>query len=1083
MDKQTDLLQKQNNNQELQNEASDNTERRKLIAEINEQIPFLAYGLSEKIHQNGLQGKVSVLGKMGSSWGIGISKNNPRKDIPNVVIYPESVLMAERAVTNARLRHEIGNLNHSLGISLKKLRKWCEENQIDYRFLLPLVEAVQEASVNYLEMQNSFSNDPAAAFRPLYEEAVDVKDIADKISEGSLYKQAVDLTLLQALDSIGLIPHTVWQTAENNAAPQAAAMFTAKINSVIGQAVKTASPRIKIQLVRDYLWREFSQLISLDLKNETGALDSDGKEAVNSQNKEEETEILQKAIDSLQKQQQDKAANKDQRQEAVNELMEELRQALENPGGAPDFEDLQNMLNPQNNDDDAPLEDLVYKIEEVGIAREKLTENQLDLLERIHGFCRKTTEKYVRTMRFLMKNYQLRNKNFTDRIIEKIIQRHHDTPIFTIYSEDAGNEFLQEHKNELLTNGMEIFQTHSFMLSFNLPLLLGRFGYNRGKGRSAQAVAGGAVDWEHFYLSALPVIWIAVDYAIDDDMLFNIINPPHHHNWKKYFYLYEIINFPSDDFHLPPEDTADSGKSDDDEAAADTDVDDNRENNGSPEALNPNTGNTFDPNSNNQSTDAPNNDKSLDGEQMNSTSEAESSSPNNTPLSAEDSAESLRNDDVDMPETAEAQKDETADHIRDLQEQLADLREQLENNKTEDLLHKLLELLDKLKEAEKNEAGVKQAAKNMGDNEENEEDKEDGELPDSLLKPERRGQTPETRKGGVFNKRDISELFRELEDSREKIKSRFEQDDGQFLPIQEVDIEDIDDYLIAENTSVENLKALKHEQSRQLEAFYTEQSGLSGETLRRYAAYREETKDFVKDLIEFFTNKFSLDIDFDFMQNQWHGNRLQNSWTHKLIGIKRKGIVIEPTIFERRTIPKNTQFVWSVIIDNSASCSGEIIEEEKKVAVALIEVSKQLKIPLEILVFGDSENYTFLKTFDQELYGEQLAAIVKLDADHGTPDVATLNAACSSITDYVAQFNRSYNFVYFMTDGKSGSGSIQSVIRKFRREIVITGIGLAEASRSIRKTWGSNAVGVQDIRELSSILIRKIENQIEDIFD
>ena len=58
-------------------------EKANLIREINEQIPFLAYGLSEKIQRNGLGGKVSIRGMMGSSWGVGVSKNNPRKDIPN----------------------------------------------------------------------------------------------------------------------------------------------------------------------------------------------------------------------------------------------------------------------------------------------------------------------------------------------------------------------------------------------------------------------------------------------------------------------------------------------------------------------------------------------------------------------------------------------------------------------------------------------------------------------------------------------------------------------------------------------------------------------------------------------------------------------------------------------------------------------------------------------------------------------------------------------------------------------------------------------------------------------------------------
>ena len=207
-------------------------------------------------------------------------------------------------------------------------------------------------------------------------------------------------------------------------------------------------------------------------------------------------------------------------------------------------------------------------------------------------------------------------------------------------------------------------------------------------------------------------------------------------------------------------------------------------------------------------------------------------------------------------------------------------------------------------------------------------------------------------------------------------------------------------------------------------------------------------------------------------------------WTSKILGRTALGTTaIGPEIFERRSIPKKPQFVWSVIIDNSASCSGGTIEEEKKTAVALTEVASRLDIPLEIVTFGSLKEYTFLKTFDQELYGYQLSRLVQLDADQGTPDVVTLDAACSSVADYADSFNRPYNFVYFMTDGESGSGSIQSVVGKFKRNMVITGIGLAGAADSISQTWGKNSVEVEDVSKLSDILIRKIEDQIEETFD
>ena len=91
--------------EQLNDSPEQDRKRADLIREINEQIPFLAYGLSEKIQRNGLGGKVSIRGMMGSSWGVGVSKNNPRKDIPNIVVYPESILSEDRAVTNAQLRH------------------------------------------------------------------------------------------------------------------------------------------------------------------------------------------------------------------------------------------------------------------------------------------------------------------------------------------------------------------------------------------------------------------------------------------------------------------------------------------------------------------------------------------------------------------------------------------------------------------------------------------------------------------------------------------------------------------------------------------------------------------------------------------------------------------------------------------------------------------------------------------------------------------------------------------------------------------------------------------------------------------
>ena len=329
---------------------------------------------------------------------------------------------------------------------------------------------------------------------------------------------------------------------------------------------------------------------------------------------------------------------------------------------------------------------------------------------------------------------------------------------------------------------------------------------------------------------------------------------------------------------------------------------------------------------------------------------------------------------------------------------------------------------------------------------------------------------------------DLAELFSQLQETQEKLESSFSDAKSEQGGFREYEIDDQD---IEPDTveSIDNLEAIKEQQQRQLESIYREQSGLSGEALGRYIDYREDTRAFTDDLVTYFTEKFKMDTEYVYEKNQRRGNRLQRGWTSRILGRTALGATaIEPEVFERRSIPKKPQFVWSVIIDNSGSCSGDIIEEEKKTAVALTEVASRLNIPLEIVTFGGPNEYTFLKTFDQELYGDQLSRLVQLGADQSTPDVVTLNAACTSVADYADSFNRPYNFVYFMTDGESGSGSIQSVISKFKRDMVITGVGLAGAADSISSTWGKNSVGVEDVSKLSDTLIRKIEDQIEETF-
>ena len=286
------------------------------------------------------------------------------------------------------------------------------------------------------------------------------------------------------------------------------------------------------------------------------------------------------------------------------------------------------------------------------------------------------------------------------------------------------------------------------------------------------------------------------------------------------------------------------------------------------------------------------------------------------------------------------------------------------------------------------------------------------------------------------------------------------------------------------------LDEIKRQQQNKLESVYRELSGLEGEALKTYTEYRESMRDFISDLVDFFAEKFKLDKEFLYEKHQRRGARLEKGFTRNILGEKEGRVIVDLASLERKKPPQKPQINWSLVIDNSGSCSGEVIEQEKRLAVALIEVATTLDIPLEILTFGREEDkdgndveYVFLKSFEQEMYGDDLQKIVLLAADQGTPDVATLEAACSSAETFMDKFKRSNNFVYFMTDGQSGDGSIKDVIKKYRNNLVIIGVGLAGAAGSIATTWGKNALAVPDTAKLPGLFIRKMEQQIDQAFD
>lgn len=867
------------------------------------------------------------------------------------------------------------------------------------------------------------------------------------------------------------MPSSTQEIATAQASTDVNALFTTKTQSIIEQAIKSSSGRIKVQLIRDYLWPEFSKLIP-----EGGAdtaLVHNGEES-----RDDLTTTLQQTIEKLQKSRQRPPEESSERQTANQELLQEFKQKADQLQNKPMRAEAQNQstdmsertpqdteqeLSPEQVaeqlselqelmeqlgdieliDQNEELEHFTYDIREIGINEDELNEQQLELLNNMREFCQKTSLLYAKTMRFVMQAYQERNPNFTDSMLERMMLHHHDTPSFTIYGQGTAKDFIENGSPEL---GIERFETDGFLLNFNLPKLIGRYWYRGGNGNLSQPVEEGAIEWGHFYRSCMPVIWNSVDQTVSQGMLFDRINAFGQHDYQKYYYLYDVNRLP---FELPHESTSESGELDNSDEAQSNGGDGNQ--NGSEDG---GDGSESGAGESGAGTGA-----GL-GEDGQSAGEPGFGEANSGEQQALGDSDQLNGD----------------FELNNFEEALQALQASLQGSETgtpgglEELISQLQQRMNQLQEPG---GGNNPDGQDQGYPMGNEISGSENPVSDD---------NEEQSQGGYGNSRELSKLLGQLQDIQRKIDSPLAHSRTNDVPIQELELTD-EEMVSSAVESIENLEQIKQSQQRQLEALYREQSGLSGQALERYIDYREETRGFTGDLVEYFTDKFKLDKDYTYANNQRRGARLQKGWTNRVLGTTAAGPVIEPAVFERKSIPKSPQFVWSLIIDNSGSCGGDIIEEEKKTAVALVEVAKQLNIPLEIVTFGGSNDYQFLKTFDQDLFGDELAQLVRLNADEGTPDVATLNAACESVGDFADQFNRPYNFVYFMTDGESGSGSIASVIDKFKRDMVITGIGLAGAALSIANSWGRNSVGVEDVRQLSDVLIRKIENQIEETFD
>lgn len=878
----------------------------RIEAKVDDIIPVLAHGFSRRIEESGLRGKVTVGSAPGKDWAVGSTKGN-LTGVPNLIVYPEEMLKNEDLqIINARLRHEIGNLNYPQEKQLENLRAWCVENKISPVLVTSLAQTIHSPSVDYMEMRNSHSQAPEENFRVLYKNSA---GIALNISEQAPYKQALDLVYLQGLKSIGLCDPEILQMARKNALPAVNEVVSDQLLKQVEIAVKNPSPSKQELIVKQVLWPGLSRLVAA--------------EAIPGQ------------------------------------IPQDISKSETSP------------------DDESGIQP--------GEEKQQSAEEQVGESE--------------------------------------------ENPVMDNEESQGGNEG-EEEKSESepqSDNGGKGGESEGESESGQ--------GSSSGSPKGAGASPGEGGQGESGNGSESKKLDIQEEIEkIKDEIA----------------WLEQQLNEGVD----KQQNVGGLEKDENDNLIAGEDA------------------------------------KSGQGDQSSSTDDGGGSPPKSGQDGAgsvgKPSDEVTLDNDKPLHPAGETELGESKPQQSELQKKL------------DELILKLNSLENKLNLMEEGGEGAQMPSTlSMSPGGASEGANTDGV---GIGTGKQQGNNGEFQQGGSSNKRELSELFsspdekllKQLQEMSNNIGSKFieKTEDGEYK-LREVKEEDQQVFeskketvkLKSEFATMTTLNKIKQEHKQKLELVYKEMSGLEGQALSTYAEYMEEMSGFIDDVTDFFVERFKLDEDYKNVRNQLQGASLQRGFQRSIMGSKSGSALLRPEIFERRIIPEKPTIIWTIIIDNSGSCSGETIEYEKKLAVALVEIAKKLKFPLEIVTFGGEQEYTFLKTHDQEAYGHDLEKLVLLQADQGTPDVVTLDASCKTTREYSQKFKQPYNFVYFMTDGQSGGGSIQDVTQRYKRDMVITGIGLADAATTIKETWGKNGLSVPDVNKLAEQFLRKVEDQIGEIFD
>ena len=152
-------------------------------------------------------------------------------------------------------------------------------------------------------------------------------------------------------------------------------------------------------------------------------------------------------------------------------------------------------------------------------------------------------------------------------------------------------------------------------------------------------------------------------------------------------------------------------------------------------------------------------------------------------------------------------------------------------------------------------------------------------------------------------------------------------------------------------------------------------------------------------------------------------------------------------IWERKNLPSERSFVFSLLVDVSGSMSGEPAIQAAECAVFLSEVLNRLKVPFEIATFSDSSRV--IKRFEERPNKSAKDKIARrLDAGGGgTQDFDAVAARTADLK----KRDEENKFLIVITDGGSSDGErlTQRLRDAYGSNICVIGLGIGEGTGDV----------------------------------